>query len=494
MQKVERKKHEHSRRKPLVWLLLCAVLLTGGVTAGIILKNRAKEEPARAYQRVTGAITQRSVEELESITVMQRGKDAWTAVREEDGSLRLKPENEEEPNSWVVDPSIAGMLADAAVNLTYEDVFTENREDWEPEKADFGLENPRVTAVIRFTDGTEVTIHIGDSADGGENAYYYMTADGDSRLYAVAAGTVQDLCTEKELLHPVRQLEIRGALLDRITVENGDGTIRKEWALEGRVSDQDAAENWLLTVPYIYPADYDAMKNLRDTADNLCLGVYVGNAEEEALEKCGLKDPTAVIVFHMAAGSTGTVSDAGVYDVQEWEERTETITVGAAKSEMVAYVRCGDEIYTLNHFSLNTFTETNPQATVARYIAVTPLNSLAGVMVEKKDGDPVQYILERIDSADTENPETEYRCLRNGEEIAYDVFSAAWERLLTVTVSGRLPENYQPKEAHTTYTFRSVSGGTHTVSLSDYDGMHDAVTMDGHTLFYLIKGGMTELP
>jgi hypothetical protein len=236
------------------------------------------------------------------------------------------------------------------------------------------------------------------------------------------------------------------------------------------------------------------MKNLRDTADNLCLGVYVGNAEEEALEKCGLKDPTAVIVFHMAAGSTGTVSDAGVYDVQEWEERTETITVGAAKSEMVAYVRCGDEIYTLNHFSLNTFTETNPQATVARYIAVTPLNSLAGVMVEKKDGDPVQYILERIDSADTENPETEYRCLRNGEEIAYDVFSAAWERLLTVTVSGRLPENYQPKEAHTTYTFRSVSGGTHTVSLSDYDGMHDAVTMDGHTLFYLIKGGMTELP
>ena len=74
------------------------------------------------------------------------------------------------------------------------------------------------------------------------------------------------------------------------------------------------------------------------------------------------------------------------------------------------------------------------------------------------------------------------------------MFSAAWERLLTVTVSGKLPKDYQPGEPHTKYTFRTVSGGTHTVKLSDYDGMHDAVTMDGHTLFYLIKNGMTELP
>ena len=66
--------------------------------------------------------------------------------------------------------------------------------------------------------------------------------------------------------------------------------------------------------------------------------------------------------------------------------------------------------------------------------------------------------------------------------------------LLTVTVSGRLPKDWELKEAHTKYTLRTVSGGAHTIELSDYDGMHDAVTLDGHTLFYLIKGGMTELP
>ena len=155
-------------------------------------------------------------------------------------------------------------------------------------------------------------------------------------------------------------------------------------------------------------------------------------------------------------------------------------------------------------FSLNAFTETEPLSTAARYPVATPLNSLESVTVEKQ-GEAVRYSLVRIDSLTAENAaagetdaeeeaEQQYRCMRNGEEISYDAFSAAWERLLTVTVSGKLPEGWQCGETHTKYTLRTVSGGTHTIGLSDYDGMHDAVTLDGHTYFYLIKGGMTELP
>ncbi|MBP5729307.1 MAG: hypothetical protein J6Y48_19735, partial [Clostridia bacterium] len=190
------------------------------------------------------------------------------------------------------------------------------------------------------------------------------------------------------------------------------------------------------------------------------------------------------------------VSDFGVYDVVDWEERTEILTVGASKSDMVAYVRFGDEIYTMSHFSLETFTETDPLSTVARYTVTTPLNSLESVTVEKAESTD-EYKIEKTEiSGDTEQTEEtqRYRCLKNGEEISYDTFSAAWERLLTVTVSGRLPADWELKETHTKYTLRTVSGGTHTIELSDYDGIHDAVTLDGHTVFYLIKGGMTELP
>lgn len=492
MQKVERQKHKDRGRKQIIGLVLCAVLLAAGVTAGILLRNKADEEPEETYHHISGAISTRNAEELQSLTVTQRGKEPWTAVRTAEDSLRLEPE------TWTVDESLAGRLTDAAVNVTYEDIFTENRADWEPDAESFGLKDPRVTATFRYTDGKELTVHFGDPADDGENAYYYMTVDGDDRLYAVAAGTVEDLNIERELLRPVHELEIRSALLDRITVRNGDGTIRTEWTLQGNVSDQDAAENWLLTVPFTYPADYDSIKNLRDSAENLRLGVYIGNADEAELEQYGLDQPSAILELHMAAGSTGTVSDFGVYDVVEWEERTETLTLGSSKSEMVAYVLFGDEIFTISHFSVDVFTQTDPLSTVARYTVATPLNSLESVTVESPNG-AVHYALVRTEDAnEAEQSGTEdtsrYRCLRNGEEISYDAFAAAWERLLTVTVSGKLPEGWENKDTHTKYTLRTVSGGTHTIELSDYDGMHDAVTLDGHTRFYLIKGGMTELP
>ena len=493
MQKVERTKHGERRHGRLAAVLLCALLLAGSVTAAVLLRKQAAEPPEPGRQRVTGALTQRTPEELQSVTIIHRGEDPWTLVRDADGKMRLQEEGGTE--AWTVDETIGDAIQDAAVNLTYEDVFTENREDWAGNEADFGLADPLVTAVIRFTDGTGVTARIGESADPDGNAAYYLTADGDDRLYAVSAGTVEDLNIEKPLLRPVAQLEVHSALLDRITVKNGDGSIRTEWSLQGEITDRDAAENWLVTSPFTYPADYEAMKNLRESAADLRLGTWIGSAEEGGAY--GLDHPSAVIELHMAAGSTGTVSDNGVYDVSDWEERTLVLTLGNARSEMTDYVRFGEEIFTINHFTVSAFTETHALATAARYAVATPLNSLESAEIETADGKTVRYALIRPDdetAGSGEEAVRENRCLRNGEEISYDAFAAAWERLLTVTVSGELPEHYRVQEAHTKYTFRTVSGGTHTVELSDYDGMHDAVTMDGHTLFYLIKNGMTELP
>ena len=501
MQKVERRKHRARKHGRLPALLLCALVLAGCVTAVVLLRKGAEEEPQEPHRRVTGAITRRAPYELMNLTITPRGGESWSIYRDKnDGELKMQPEDPQaEP--WVVDATVGDMLRDAAVNLTYEDVFTENREDWEPNAEDFGLKDPLITAEIRFTDGLGVTVRIGDSADPDGDAYYYMTVDGNDRLFAVASGTVQDLSVEQNLLHPVVQPEIRNVLLDRITVKDAAGKTRTEWALQGKITDQDAAENWLLTVPFVYPADYESLKNLRESAENLRLGTYVGPADEETLKKCGLETPTAVIELHMAAGSTGTVGMSGVYDVVEWEERTVDLILGSPRSEMVDYIRYGDGVYTITHFSVSAFTETDPMNTVARYPVSTPLNSLESVMVEKDGAEPVHYALLRTentesadDSAAAVDGETRIRCLRNGEEIAYDAFAASYERLLTVTVSGKLPTGWQKKPSHEKYTFRTVSGGTHTVELSDYDGMHDAVTMDGHTLFYLIKGGMTAMP
>ena len=47
-----------------------------------------------------------------------------------------------------------------------------------------------------------------------------------------------------------------------------DGEIRAEWALQGALTDRDAAENWMITAPLEYPADWEALLNMRETAEN----------------------------------------------------------------------------------------------------------------------------------------------------------------------------------------------------------------------------------
>lgn len=500
MQKVERQKHRDRKRRRLTWVILCALLLAISVTVGFLMRKKADDTIAAIrentkYEAQTGNIYLREETEVESMTLKQREQEEWTVIRDTEGQLRLLDATGE-ASSWTVDENIAEMLTEAATKMTYEDIFAEKRSDWEVEEDVFGLKEPQVTAVVRFTDGTETTVHIGKSADPENNSFYYMSVDGDERLYAVSAGITEDLMTEKALLHPVPRLEIMKALLDRITVKNGDGSIRKEWKLQGSVEDRDASENWLLTVPFVYPADYDSISNLKENAGNLRLGLFVDTANQETLKLYGFEEPAAILEFHTAAGKTGTTGADGVYDVRTWEEQATTLTVGGKKGELSSYILYDDSIYSISDFTLSPFLKTDPTSTAARYVVMTPMTSLEEVIVEKKGEEPVLYSLtvEEIPATEDTAAEEKYHVLKNGEEMPFETFGAAWQRLMTVTVSGRFSTDYTPGEAYVKYTFRTVNKRTHTVELSELDEMHDAVTLDGHTRFYMIRGGMTELP
>ena len=489
MQQVEKKKRATRPRGRLWWLLAAAVLLALAWGGAALLKQKEQNEPDEpAHIKRSGSLAQRAPEDLLSLSVTRRGGESWTVVQDEDGTLHLEDET-----GWTVDESLGERMRDAAVNPVYEDILTEDAEDWKEAEADFGLTDPRVTAVITYRDGETLTLKIGNGAELDEQTVYYMTTGEDDRLYVVPGGLFDDLNAERAMLHPVRQPEILQALLDRITVYDADGTVRAEWQLQGSIESRTAQENWLVTVPFVYPADYDTMKNLRENAENLRLGIFEGEATEGRKQAVGLDGQGARIELHMVAGSTGTVSDEGVYDVQEHPETTVTLYLGGKKSDLADYVGFEDEVFSVNHFTLSVFTDTDPLSTASRYPVLMPLSSLDSLTVEK-DGQTDEYCLIREQAGEGEDAETTIRVIKNGEEISYDAFSAAYDRLLVVTVSGKLPDGAEVGDMHTIYTFRTLDGGTHTVALSDFDAMHDAVTVDGHTLFYLIKNGMTPLP
>jgi len=489
MLQVEKKNKKIRKRWPLA--ILCA-LIAAGCAAWVIF--RGGETPVIERTDTSGSITNRETDEIAWMRITLKSGDSWEAEPDADGNLIVSGETE-----WEIRELLAERIQDALANLVYEEILSEDPAEYADRLSDFGLDEPEVIAEVRYTDGVEMTIRFGNLSELEDADFRYMTIDGDDRLYAVADSLMEDLNTEAQMLHPVDRIEIQEDRIDRVRVTLADGSVR-EWALEGKITDSDAGTNWKVTEPVNYPADEEAISNLKKNAGNLVLGLYVAEGTEENLKEYGLDNPKAVVEVHMAAGSTGTVTSIGTYDVVEREEETVTIAVGNERNEMTDYALFGGVIYTLNHFISTAITELEPEDTMARYIVVSPLESLTGVEIERADGTKDVYKISTVtdEEAESDGYDNEeavsYVCTKNGEEMNYETFSAVYARWLVVTVSGKLPDGWEKKETEIKYTFRTRSGGTHVVELSEYDALHDAVTLDGSTVFYLIHDGMTEMP
>ena len=488
MLQVKKKNRKKGNRKPLL-LLMAAIVIASGLFALTALR---REEPVPARTDTRGSIVNRAPSEIAWLRITVRGREPWTAGRNGEGKLCVGGED-----GWAMDQALGERIEDALAHLVYEDILTEDRAEYGDRLAEFGLAEPALIAETLFSDGFSLTIRIGDDSGMEDEDFRFMTVDGDPRLYAVAGSVMEDLNVEPELLHPVVQPEIQISRVDRITILDGNGKTTAEWDLHGEITDSDAAENWQVIQPVHYPADQDQIASLKKNVGNLRLGLYIGEGTAEALSEYGLERPAWEILIHMAAGTTGQVTESGAYDVKEWPDQTVRFQIGSPRNEMTDYCLYEGVIYTMNHFTAAALTEINPVETLARYPVTVAQENLSSLEIRKADGSRTIYELTRSTkqaASENDEPETAVACLRNGEEMDYSVFEAAYERLRVVNVSGKLPDGWQKKKTREEYVFRTLSGAVHTVELSEFDAMHDAVTVDGWTLFYLIRGGLDGMP
>ncbi len=484
------KKRRHSSPGRWALALAAALLLFAALAAYLATRPQPQQRPTLPDSTVT--LSDYASEEVSAITVTRAGEAPWTVRRGEDGLLTLT-----DADGFTLTEALSAELLEAARCVVCEDVLTEDPATYADRLNDFGLDAPWLVTSITYTDGRTLTLRMGNALSQ-EGTSYYLLADGDDRLFEVSKGVAEALYVSRASLWPVEQPLLHRARLDRITLTTPAGVLA-EWALAGDIADADAADKWYLTQPFRYPADAQSLDNLRRNAENLRLGTYVGPATAENLTAYGFDAPRLVIALHMAAGDIMTSDSTGAYYALPWPESECVLTVGGAQSDLVDYVRYGDGIYACSHFSYNVFLSIEPRNTLSRYPLGTALGNLAALTVEQGDRRD-EYVLTRVERVgennslvtdESGNPVMDVTVTRNGVPLDYAMFEAAYNDLALVTVSGALPEGAAPAASpHTVYTFRDVDGSTvHTVALSDFDTLHDAVTVDGATCFYLIKDG-----
>lgn len=488
-----KKKKRSAARLGRGWFLACAVVLLAGVWYAYGLLDRSVEAVEEHTHDTSGTLASYEASQVARLGITLRTGDSWAAVQSVEGMLTL----EDDPD-YEVSASIATTLLEAVKTLSYQSVLSEDPAEYADRLADFGLDAPRLVVEVTYADGHRWVVRIGNAVSLDESNAYYMTVDGDDRLFALDKGSAEELMVERARLHPVIQPTLHKSRFDRITFADGQGNVLADWTLQGDIGG-NAQDRWLLTVPVRYPVEGEAMGNLQDNLENLRLGAYVGAATPENLTACGLDAPRLVLTVHQAAGSIGTTGTDGVYGVTDWPEDTFTLTIGGAKNDNVDYVQVGEHIYISSHFTLNVFMDMDPVSTLSRYTVPVALGNLHRLTIRQGDAERV-YTVKRTEQV-AENNELvtdsegnvvyDVSCDLNGTEIPYASFESAYNELLKVTVSGYLPDGWTTAETpHTTYVFEAATGESYTLALVKFDAMHDAVLLDGSALFYLIKDGM----
>lgn len=489
-----KKKKRPSQKKGRVLLLVCAVALLAAVCAASLWLNRPAEKIAVTTDHLTyEELAVHAAKDVTRLGITLRSGESWAAVQVQEGQLAL-----EDDADYQVSDKMTADLLDAARVISFERVLTDRKQDYAQRLAEFGLEDPRVIADITYADGSRWVLRIGDVISLDEGNAYYMTIDGDDRLFALDKGTAEALMVERALLHPVTQPVLHKARFDRISFADGEGHTLAEWTLQGDIGG-NAQDRWLLTSPMKYPADGESIRTLQENIENLRLGAYVGEATPEALTACGFDAPRLILTVHQAAGAMGSTGADGVYSVTDWPEDTFTLVVGGAKNDMVDYVLVDGAIYISSHFTLDVLMDMDPAGTVSRYAVPVALGNLRRLTIAE-GGEERIFTLTRTERVAANNDlETDtdgnvlydVTCDLNGAELPYAAFEAAYNELLKVTVSGSLPKGWTAEKApHTTYRFEAVTGETYTLALAAFDAMHDALLLDGNALFYLIRGGM----
>ena len=463
MQNVPKKKHAVRRHSRILLLIFAVVLVATAACLLIFARTPAPAPETSAHE--DEEITLWAVESanITRIRIAVRNQDAWSAVQTESGALVLEGES-----AFTVDADVAETLLSGLKSVTAE-VLSDDWNGTDEEWAAFGLDDPESVVTVDFADGSSHTLRIG-SAPQYENSWQYAQLDGDTRLLSLSRGL------------------------------NAEGEITQQWRLNGAITNADAQDRWMLTTPVSYPADGTAMNTLRKSAANIRLGEYIADATAESIARYGLDTPRIVIRLHQAAGTIGAVGTTGSYATTDYPEATITLVIGEQESDLVDYVLYDGGIYRCSTLLLRGVMNADWQETITRYPVLTALGNLASLSRETADGVDT-WVITRTEQVaennelvtdDEGNQVYDITLMKNGESADYTAFSAAYNQLMMVTMSGRLPDGWTAADApHTVWTFTDVDGTVHTVALTRYDAMHDAVAIDGVALFYLIQGGFS---
>ena len=421
--------------------------------------------------------------QLDSIVLSQDEGDSYT-LRMQDGNLML-----ERGRQWlaVSDYQQESMLK-AVTQLVMPGVVAEDESEVADHLADMGLDTPRATALVRYQDGTEMTLELG--GDVPTTSYSYFRWSGDDGIYMCDSGLTDAMLTTATRLLPVEQPTLSKDLIDQVTLSRADGKTSVLFSNDG-----DGHYTGLLVEPYHYPVDSKQVETLLTALSSFRLGTREAEANAETRAQYGLDDPELTLWLHQTAGTVGQVDENGQLTAVEVEEQALRFVIGRPEGDFFYTCEYAGNCYLVSRFLLETLLATSPDTLVARQPADLGGAALSDVLIEAPQGNlhvTAKYTERVLPNNDIEtdadgNTVYDTAVTLNGEDADAELLTTLTSRLNALTISGDLPAGWTvPEGAQPRWriVLTTVGGTTREIAAYRLDAFSDALAVDGVAIHY----------
>ena len=420
-------------------------------------------------------IFDREQEQLVSITITPSSGESYSLDYQDD-TLVLREDPEYSLRSSVIEP-----LLSCAISVVPQETLLDTASQ-AVNLDEYGLSPARASGVFTYSDGTQLTLSVGDQLPV-ENTEYYFTVSGDSNIYAVSSDIYDTLTTEFYELHPVNNPSIQSDLIDRITI-SGDLEFSAYYSESG----------WMMDSPYCYPLASDKMDTFLTNLDSLRFSTWVDDAANVSMADYGLEAPRRTLTLDFAPSTLTVPDEAGTEYTYDIPASQITIAMGDFKSDMIFYVLYGKEVMTATTFTFGFIENFSIEKMLLQNPVNFASNNLSRVVLER-GGVTADYsvkLVERI-QANNDFETDEYgnilydvTAFRNGSQVDSTTFLRWYQALTGLLPAGRLPDGWTPdSEAQARIVIVNAAGDlTREIIFYPYNQVYQAVSVDGVCLYY----------
>lgn len=189
--------------------------------------------------------------------------------------------------------------------------------------AAYGLDAPKFHMTVRYADGSDITLYLGNETP--VKNYYYAMTDRDDTVYTIG-NYLSSLITRRPFEYrsidtfPTYADEEIYKNLTHFTVTRRDGTVvdivmDKELNMEGNIT----SSTYMMTSPFVTPCNGEAIEALLDVLATVSFDKIIADVTQDELAEYGLDQP-ARLCLEDEAGSVlelvvGTVRTGSCYAV-----------------------------------------------------------------------------------------------------------------------------------------------------------------------------------